>query len=389
LYNDANTGTVASNTFLAIESANRNAVIELSGSAGATNSVNFSDTLGTSVAGLASSIADSNLLFRTGGTTERMRIDSSGNVGFGVVPSAWSGFRAFQQQNTSIATDSGNQFYLSQNWFWNGSADTYIANGFATRYRQSSGTHQWFNAPSGTAGNAITFTQAMTLTAAGDLGIGTTGPNTKLQVDNGANSSFVRTTSTQNSSGFDFGVGGSGDSTAYIYNRNNTPIVFGTNSAERARIDSSGNLLVGTTTAGGVGFTLADGRYIWSLGTYNNLTAAAANMHVASNGSFARSTSALKYKQDVRDLEHIDINKFRPVRYKSRCTGDDQTIDHFGVIADEVNAAGITELVNYGADGEIEGFQYERLTVVLLKAIQEQQQMIEELKAKVAALENA
>jgi hypothetical protein len=84
-----------------------------------------------------------------------------------------------------------------------------------------------------------------------------------------------------------------------------------------------------------------------------------------------RSTSALKYKQDIRNLESMDISLLRPVRYKSKCKGDDQTKDHFGVIADEVDAAGIKELITYNAKNEVEGFQYERLTVVLLKAIQE------------------
>jgi hypothetical protein len=45
-----------------------------------------------------------------------------------------------------------------------------------------SGTHKWFIAPSGTAGNAITFTQAMTLSAAGNLGIGVTSPSGNLHV---------------------------------------------------------------------------------------------------------------------------------------------------------------------------------------------------------------
>ena len=67
-------------------------------------------------------------------------------------------------------------------------------------------------------------------------------------------------------------------------------------------------------------------------------TAAGANMVSISDGQMARSTSALKYKQNIRDLESIDINKFRPVRYKSKCANDDQTKDHFGVIADEVDA---------------------------------------------------
>jgi hypothetical protein len=79
----------------------------------------------------------------------------------------------------------------------------------------------------------------------------------------------------------------------------------------------------------------------------------------------------------------------RPVRYKSKCERDDQTKDHFGVIADEVHEAGITELVSYGATGEVEGFQYERLTVVLLKAIQEQQALITALTNRITALEAA
>ena len=90
----------------------------------------------------------------------------------------------------------------------------------------------------------------------------------------------------------------------------------------------------------------------------------------------------LKYKQDIRDIEAIDINLLRGVRYKSKCEGDDQTKDHFGIVADEVDAAGIKELVSYGADGEVEGFQYERLTVVLLKAIQELKAEVDSLKSQ-------
>jgi hypothetical protein len=180
------------------------------------------------------------------------------------------------------------------------------------------------------------------------------------------------------------------------------------------RIDSSGHLLVGRTSglnngvvdvkslsgqqafvgqvqndgnanfqgfnaAGTSTFVCTGSGTIIAVGVYGNTTGTAANMVVDASGSFLRSTSALKYKQNIRDLEFIDINKFRPVRYKSKSENDDQTKDHFGVIADEVDSAGIKELVTYGKDGEVEGFQYDRLTVVLLKAIQE-------LKAEVDAL---
>jgi hypothetical protein len=128
---------------------------------------------------------------------------------------------------------------------------------------------------------------------------------------------------------------------------------------------------------------------------YNATTASAANVNIFSDGALYRSTSALKYKQDIRDIEEIDINLLRGVRYKSKCKGDDQTKDHFGIVADEVDAAGIKELVSYGAEGEVEGFQYERLTVVLLKSLQEtkalnntQAATITALTARITALEN-
>ena len=104
---------------------------------------------------------------------------------------------------------------------------------------------------------------------------------------------------------------------------------------------------------------------------YNFTSANTANMYIGSGYDIGRVTSALKYKQDVRDIESIDITKFRPVRYKSKCANDDQTKDYFGFIADEVADAGIEELVIRNADNEVESFAYDRMTVVLLKAIQE------------------
>jgi trimeric autotransporter adhesin len=121
---------------------------------------------------------------------------------------------------------------------------------------------------------------------------------------------------------------------------------------------------------------------------YNVTTASTPNVFVdAAGGIYRGGVSALKYKQDIRDLEKIDINLIRPVRYKSNCEVDDQTKDYFGVVADEVADAGIEELVTRNDNGEVESFQYDRLTVVLLKAIQEQQATIEALEARIAALE--
>ena len=59
------------------------------------------------------------------------------------------------------------------NAYYDGSNYLYIASAYAQRYDQSAGGHVWYTAPSGTAGNAITFTQAMTLNGAGNLLLGT------------------------------------------------------------------------------------------------------------------------------------------------------------------------------------------------------------------------
>jgi hypothetical protein len=50
----------------------------------------------------------------------------------------------------------------------------YINTGAASLFRQINGAFEWRTAPSGTAGNAISFTQAMTLDASGNLLVGKT-----------------------------------------------------------------------------------------------------------------------------------------------------------------------------------------------------------------------
>jgi hypothetical protein len=108
-------------------------------------------------------------------STGQMTLDSSGNLGLGVTPSAWNLGRAVEAGAIGNALWGVNatQCNVTQNTYYS-SGFKYASTNPATYYSQISGSHIWYNAPSGTAGNAISFTQAMTLDAIGNFLVGAT-----------------------------------------------------------------------------------------------------------------------------------------------------------------------------------------------------------------------
>ena len=129
---------------------------------------------GTSVTGNGMYLPAANSVGISTNGTNAVYIDSSQNVGVGVAPSAWqtsAGSRAIQFTGSSVYGYRDTNLILTQNAYFDGAYKYYASSIAAGYYTIGSGTHTWYNAPSGTAGNAITFTQAMTLNANGVLAL--------------------------------------------------------------------------------------------------------------------------------------------------------------------------------------------------------------------------
>jgi len=207
----------------------------------------------------------------SGVQTEGIRLDSRGNVGVGVTPSdwyiSWNALQGAAGKSFAIAS-SGSGMYSINNAYLDASAVfRYQTSGYASYYQQIYSQHSWYTAPSGTAGNAITFTQAMRLNSTGNLLIGTTtddGVN-KLQVNGGVISSSVNgtfeATGTTGWSGFTatkingqviFGLDdgitfGEADGSVIIRNTNGKGLYYKNLNTTRFVIAPDGNVGIGTS----------------------------------------------------------------------------------------------------------------------------------------------
>jgi hypothetical protein len=235
----------------------------------------------------------------TEGGVEAMRIDSSGNAGLGVTPSAWSGRRVLQV-GTNIAlwgnvTGAGTLF-LSNNTYFDGSNFRYLNTSGATFYAQGTdSSHTWNTAPSGTAGDAITFTERMRIDSSGNVGIGTSSPAFPLDIqcdtaafglrlrgrsDDISVLRFVNNAANTTLGQFDV------RSTAFIINAvANVPMIFRTNDAERMRITNGGNVGIGTSTPnGGAVLTLAQGVQSYGIFLQGNSSSQSGNIRFVDSG---------------------------------------------------------------------------------------------------------
>ena len=227
-----------------------------------------------------------------------------------------------------------------------------------------------------------------------------------------------------NTQGVLFGDADDNDVGGITYNHSSNYMAFNTAATERMRIGSNGHMLVNTTTdygqfvvetnvAGGnpaglyiystdtvvdagnvLGIfsyesdaTVGDGTYFLQFkdadGVIGSITSASSSSAVAFNTS-----SDERLKENIIDASpQLDIIKQVQVReFDWKKNGNHQV----GMIAQELNNI-IPEVVTVGGESESENpwaVDYGKLTPYLIKAMQEQQALIESLTARITALEN-
>jgi len=359
-------------------------------------------------------------------TTGSALVFDGTNLGVGVTPSAWaSGLKAIELSTGGFVQGESSALSIGSNAYYDG-AWKYRGNAFATRLSTYNGKFEWYTAPSGTAGNAITFTQAMTLDASGNLGVGTTSPTSRLHIagDFASNKSDITLQNT-GSSGRTWrigdGVGGYSGSLVFF---------DATASAARMLLDSSGNLLVGQTAQTNLerfgvtqsgngqviyGYATDSSAYTqsvallrgarnttnatWSfLRCYNN----ADKLYIYDSGNVVNVNNSYGTLSDIKIKENItdatpklaDVMRLQVRNFNLKSDPDHKQI---GFVAQELEQV-FPSMVDESPDRDEEGndlgtttksIKTSVLVPILVKAIQEQQSIIQSLTDRISALEGA
>ena len=308
----------------------------------------------TSSGVIVTSDTSGSLALQTANTTA-MTIDTSQNVGIGVTPGSTSASGTFQMKAGGDMSFLGNG-NISSNTYYNGTNYIYATTAASTRYRVAAGQHEWYNAPSGTAGTAISFTQAMTLDASGNLAIGTT----SVGYTASQRLTVYQATSATRTVDFTNNHNASGDELVRLNlgaNANNTssyPIIYTCGGTDRLYIYGNGNV-------------------------------------VNSNNSYG-TLSDIKLKDNIVDASSklADVMQLKVRNFNLKTEPDHKQIGFIAQEFEQVFPALIDNTTSPNdPDDIIKSIKTSVLVPILTKAIQELSAQVTELKAEVQALKGA
>lgn len=120
-------------------------------------------------------------------------------------------------------------------------------------------------------------------------------------------------------------------------------------------------------------------------------TTSAANMrrNTSSPYGIVYSTSSRRVKTNIEQyiVDPAKLLSFRGVTYNSLCEADDPSLLFVGFIAEEAEEAGLSEFVDYDDNGVVQNFNYAHFTAALLELCKYQEKRIDDLEARLSALE--
>jgi hypothetical protein len=183
-------------------------------------------------------------------TATAITIDSSENVGIGVIPSTiWSSsYDALQiglGGSISAHSSAGDALKIGSNFVYEGTApnyyDKYLTTSTAHKYELDVDGHKWFYAASGTAGNAISWSEAMRIDSSGNCGIGTSSPSGRVTIQSQGTSTYpLWIKHSDGSNGFLIYEHGSGELEVDLRKADG--------SSPKFKIDETGNVGIGTSS---------------------------------------------------------------------------------------------------------------------------------------------
>ena len=364
----------------------------------------------STTAGLVQTADTSGVLaLQTAGTTA-VTISASQNVGIGTATVA-TNFRAqflgTAGSNTSAASSGTTQAASAVLRLQGGGGFTGTLD-----IGQGGGTGSWLQSCD-TANLATTYPLFLN-PVGGDVGIGTSAPSTRLHVFNSAATSTafkgnILLTVSSNANGADATISlGDGVANNAVISQLSGALLFGTGGGtpERMRIDSSGRVLVGITSSrpnGGVLQVSAQGQtgvVTYTTSTTSNNAAYFENGNgtvgtITTNGSATayNTSSDYRLKEAIAPMTGAlaKVAQLKPVTYKWKVDGSDGE----GFIAHELAevkpdcVSGDKDAVDADGNPKYQGVDTSFLVATLTAAIQEQQALITQLQADVAALKGA